>query len=84
MKTDLVLTIGEYLALCCDVPKHVIPPGRDARHIPITAEDDVEPNIETHGCRCDRWGHPRSGCTDQKHEQLQCATVQDFANRESR
>jgi hypothetical protein len=68
MKTDLVLTMGEYLAMCCDVPKHVIPPARDARHIRITTERNVELNIESRGYRCDRWGHLRPDCTDQKHE----------------
>lgn len=82
MKTDLVLTIGEYLALCCDVPKHVIPPASDARHIPITAESDIESNNDAHGCRRVRWGHPRPGCTDQKRGE--CAPVQDFANKEQR
>lgn len=82
MKTDVVLTIDEYRALCCDVPKHVNPPARDARYIPITAEGDVELNTDANGCRCDRWGHPCPDCTDDK--QAQCAAVQDFGNKEQR
>jgi hypothetical protein len=82
MKTDLVLTMGEYLAMCCDVPKQVNPPGKDARHIPITAEGDVETKNVGHGCRCDRWGHLCPSFTEYKQEQ--CAPVQDFGNKESR
>jgi hypothetical protein len=57
MKTDLVLTIDEYLDQRCVVPKRLSPPGRDARHISITADSSVE----VHSYRCDRWGHPCSG-----------------------
>ena len=57
MKTDLVLTIDEYLDQRCVVAKRLSPPGRDARHISITADSSVE----VHSCRCDQWGHPRSG-----------------------
>lgn len=82
MKTDLVLTTAEYLAICCNPSSRVDPSGKDARHIPITAGADVRTKNETHGCRCDRRGHPHSCFTDQNHGQ--CATVQDFANREQR
>ena len=82
MKTDAVLTTGEYLAICCDSPNHVNPPDKDARHIPITAGGDVGTKNEEQGSTCDRWGHPCPRCTE--HEQLQCASVQDFGNRESR
>ena len=82
MKTDLVLTMGEYLAMCCDVPKHGNPPGRDAHHIAITAEGDIGPNTKAQACRCDRWGHPCPGCIDDK--QAQHVTVQDFGNKEPR
>ena len=61
MKTDLVLTIDEYLDECCVVPQRPSPPGRDARHISITAEDQVDSSVEVHSCRCDQWGHPYSG-----------------------
>ena len=57
MKTDLVLTIDEYLDQRCVVAKRLSPPGRDARHISITADSTVG----VHSCRCDRWGHPCSG-----------------------
>jgi hypothetical protein len=82
MKTDLVLTMDEYLAMSCDTPKHVNPPGNDARHIPITDGGDVGTKNEEQGCRCDRWGHPCPRCME--HEQLQCASVQNFGKRESR
>ena len=62
MKTDLVLTMDEYLDMYRDVPKHVNPPERDARHVPITAEGNIDPKSEAHGCRCDRWGHPYPDC----------------------
>ena len=62
MKTHLVLTMDEYLDECCVVPKHVSPPAPDASHIPITVEHDLNSDVEAHGCRCDRWGHPCPGC----------------------
>jgi hypothetical protein len=64
MKTDVVLTMREYLDMCCGVPKHVNPPARDAHHISITAERDLEPKHEARGCRCDRWGHPCPDCVE--------------------
>lgn len=75
MKTDLVLTMDEYLNMCCGVPKHLNPPATDARHIPITAEGDIGPKSEAHGCRCDRWGHPCLGCVESRHEAEQNAGV---------
>jgi hypothetical protein len=70
MKTDVVLTTGEYLAMCCDSPNHVNPPGKDARHIPITAGEDAGTKNEEQGCRCDRWGHscPRSTNSFSAHQ----------------
>jgi hypothetical protein len=62
MKTDLVLTIDEYLDECCVVPQRPSPPGRDARHVAITAEEQVDASVEAPGCRCDRWGHPCADC----------------------
>ena len=82
MKKDLVLTMGEDLAMCCDIPKHVNPPAREAHHIPITAESEIEPNNKSQACRCDRWGHPCPACTDQNHEQR--TPVQDFDSKEQR
>lgn len=61
MKTNLVLRMDEYLSECCVVPKHVNPPAPDARHISITAEDQVDSSVEVHSYRCDRWGHPCPG-----------------------
>ena len=58
MKADLVLTMDEYLDQCCALPKPVSPPTREARHVPITLENDLDSDREAHGCRCDRWGHP--------------------------
>jgi hypothetical protein len=58
MKTDVVLTMDEYLEQCCVTTKHVRPAAPDARHVPITAENELDLSTEAHGCRCDRWGHP--------------------------
>ena len=66
MKTDVVLTMDEYLDLCCVAPKHVNPPAVDARHVPVAAEGDVDLKSEAHGCRCDRWGHPCPGCGNKR------------------
>ena len=82
MKTDLVLTMGDCLAMCCDGLKHVNPPSKNARHIPITAGADDGTKNDGDGCSCDRWGHPCSGCDDQKRGL--CEPVQDFANKEQR
>jgi len=62
MKTDVVLTMDEYLDQCCALPKPVRLPGSDARHISITAEDNLDSGVGIHGCRCDRWGHPYPSC----------------------
>lgn len=82
MKTDLVLTMGECLAICCNFPKYVNPPATGARHIPVTSEGDIGPKNKAPACRCDRWGHPYPGCTDDK--QGQHATVQALGNKEQR
>src|SRR6266513_623284 len=58
MKTDFVLTMDEYLDQCSALAKPVSPPARDARHAPITAEDDLDSGRGAYGCRCVRWGHP--------------------------
>lgn len=42
MKTDLVLTMDEYLDECGVVPHKATPPAPDARHVPITANEDVD------------------------------------------
>jgi len=65
MKTDLVLTMDEYLNACCVAPR-VKPPAGEARHIPITEKTVVDPRPNEHGCRCDRWGHPCPGCVENK------------------
>ena len=75
MKTDVVLTMDEYLDQCCVLPKPVSPPAREARHVPITAENDLDLGGEAHGCRCDRWGHPCPGCVESRHEAEQTAAV---------
>jgi hypothetical protein len=56
MKTDVVLTMNEYLDQCWIPPKRVIPPARDARHVPITAENELDSGTEAHGCTCDSLG----------------------------
>lgn len=65
MKTDLVLTMDEYLNACCVNPR-VKPAAKDARHVPITTEDNVDPHPKDRGCRCDGWGHPCAGCTQNR------------------
>jgi hypothetical protein len=75
MKTDVVLTMDEYLDQCCAPPKPVSPPAREARHVPITAEHAWESGTEAHGCRCDRWGHPCPGRVKSRHEPEQNAAV---------
>ena len=75
MKTDVVLTMDEYLDQCCALAKPVSPPTRDARHVPITAENELDSGTEAHGCRCDRWGHPCPGCVESRHEAEQNAAV---------
>jgi len=66
MKTDVVLTMNEYLDQCCARAKPVSPLAPDARHIPITSEGDAR--SEEHGCRCDRWGHP--DCLEERKPRL--------------
>jgi hypothetical protein len=61
MKTDLVLTMDEYLDQYCVIPKRLSPPARDARHISITTEEQVDSSVEVHSCRCDQWGLPCPG-----------------------
>jgi hypothetical protein len=68
MKTDLVLTMDEYLAQCRIATKEVSPPSSDARHVLITTKHDIEFSTKAHGCRCDRWGHLRSDCIEHKPE----------------
>lgn len=63
MKTDLVLTMDEYLNACTVAPP-VKAPAKDARHIPITTERDANLHTKKHACRCDRWGHPCVDCND--------------------
>jgi len=64
MKTDAVLTMDEYLDQRCALPKPVSPPVRDARHVPVTAENDLDSGTYAHACRCDRWGHLCPGCLE--------------------
>jgi hypothetical protein len=66
MKTDVVLKVDEYLDQCCALWKLVSPPAPDARHVPIKPEGGVNLEREPHCCRCDRWGHPYSGCLEPK------------------
>jgi len=66
MKTDLVLTMDEYVNKTCFVPKRISPPARTARHIPISAEDHWRSDKGSHTSRCDRWGHPCPGSFERK------------------
>ena len=68
MKTDVVLTMDEYLDQCCGRAKPVSPLAPDGRHIPITSEVDAW--SEEHGCRCDRWGHPSPGSLEERKPRL--------------
>jgi hypothetical protein len=68
MKTDVVLTMNEYLDQCWVLPKPVSRPSSDARHVPITGEKEPDSGGEAHGCRCDRWGHPCPGCVESRYE----------------
>ncbi len=70
MKTDVVLTMNEYLDQCCARAKPVSPLAPDARHIPITSEGAIAPRSEEHGCRRDRWGHPSPGCLEERKPRL--------------
>lgn len=70
MKTDLVLTIDEYLDECGVVPHKANPPAPEARHVPITANEDVELDQEENGNRCDRWGHQLAICRNPKPQAL--------------
>jgi hypothetical protein len=74
MKTDLVLTMDEYLDQCCIATKRVSPPAPDARHISIRAGDNLDLNAGEHGCRCDRWGHPCPNCVTPRRAKEQEVT----------
>ena len=70
MKTDLVLTMDEYLDECRVVPHKATPPAPDARHVRITANEDVDLDQEENGNRCDRWGHLRRIAVEHKPQTL--------------
>jgi hypothetical protein len=74
MKTDLVLTMDEYLNAWRLTPR-VKPPTKDARHIPITG--DIDPRNKEHSCRCDRWGHPCPNCLEERKPRL-CAAADEL------
>jgi len=74
MKTDFVLTMDEYLDQCSALAKPVSPPARDARHVPITAENDLDSGRGAYGCRCDRWGHPCPNCVTPRRAKEQEVT----------
>jgi hypothetical protein len=67
MKTDVVLTMDEYLDQCRAFRKPVSPPASDARHVSITAENEPASGREAYGRRCDLWGHPCSECVKPPH-----------------
>jgi hypothetical protein len=66
MKTDRVLTVDECLNEWGAVPMHVDPPTCDARHVPITEDNDVDLRRNARSCNCDRWGHPCPRCAEPK------------------
>jgi hypothetical protein len=74
MKTDLVLTMDEYLNAWPLTPR-VKAPAKDARHIPITG--DIDSRNKEHSCRCDRWGHPRPNCLEKRKPRL-CAAADEL------
>jgi hypothetical protein len=78
MKTDLVLTMDEYLKAWCVAPHDVNRPAKDARRVPITTRDEVDLDRREHGCRCDRWGHPCPNCVDKRNLQASPA-CHDFS-----
>jgi hypothetical protein len=75
MKTDTVLTMNEDFAVSCTPTRHVNPPADNARHIPVTSEENFDRRSEEHGCRCDRWGHP---CSDCKRKPRLCAAADEL------
>ncbi len=79
MKTDRVLTMSECLANWYGGVSCVKPPADDARHVPITAEGDIDLESEAHPCRCDRWGHPCPDCLDTQKNQMRAA-CHDFSS----
>jgi hypothetical protein len=66
MRTDQVLTMEEFLHERCVAGIRVTPPIPGARHIPVTAEKDLNSALKPNGCQCDRWGHPCPDCLERK------------------
>jgi hypothetical protein len=66
MKTDVALTMDEYLNACYVAPHHIKPPAKDARPVPVAEEKDVELGANARSCNCDRWGHPCPSCVERK------------------
>jgi hypothetical protein len=64
MKTDVVLTMDELLNECCFAAKSAKAPARNARHVPVVVQKDVDVGQEARSCRCDRWGHPCADCAE--------------------
>ena len=77
MKTDVVLTMDEYFKASCSPRHNVNPLADNARHIPVTGEENIDRRSEEHGCRCDRWGHPRPGCLEERKPKL-CAAADEL------
>jgi hypothetical protein len=77
MKTDVVLTMDEYLVQSCPWPKPVSEPAPDARHLPITIEGDIGLKGELRARRCERWGHLCPDCFDKGN--VQTRSVRRFA-----
>jgi hypothetical protein len=81
MKTDVVLTMDEYLDQCCGLAKPISPSARDARHVPITAENELGSGTEAHACRCDRWGHPCPERAKSRYGEQNAAAFAGASNR---
>ena len=75
MKTDTCLTMDEFAAECRIATKPVKPTADNARHIPVTSEDNIARWSEQHCCRSDRWGHLLPGYPEEREPR--CCPAKD-------
>ena len=66
MKADTLVTIDELLNDFSLATKNARAPGRNARHVPIVTQKDVNVECEGLSPRCDRWGHPYADWAERK------------------